>query len=522
MSRLKHLLLLLSLTTCIEAYPQDWPKIIQEPGPGAYASWMIEAYDHGYFIIGPKATYKYSWIIKTDINGDILWNKKVGDGQYRSILGSIDQSFDGGFVVTGQSNKYDSYGDPVIMKFSPCGEVEWCTVINTPGDGDRGRQIRSTPDGGYLMLAMYSDPNPLNRIQLFKFDQSGELIWRQNYPPDSTVFGEDSKNLYVDSSYYIVSAVCYYLEPGSTGGYERPYYIKTDTAGNVIWRLVYGSGNGFHGFPYFEPRKSTSGFFYDVGYHSNYCDTPALWKYSEAGEELYYQELYPEACPGGGGALNFIDDTTLVAFVGGTVNGQDSSKWIKVDTFGIQQSARYYPTTWITGTSFSVISPNRKIVSLSGKSQKIYFYRLNDSLEFDSLYTIPRTYDSLCPYPIVSDTVDPDCGLIVSIQDPQAEPEAYRLKIYPNPASGKLTIEVPEFLEKRTGPADFQVSTIYHQWGSATLEAWDLFGKKLLEKAIEQGSTPVELDVSHWPAGMVVFRLIYQGGTVATEKVVIR
>jgi len=207
--------------------------------------------------------------------------------------------------------------------------------------------------------------------------------------------------------------------------------------------------------------------------------------------------------------------------VGGTVNGLDSSKWIKVDTFGIQQYAKNYQPTWITGTSYSVISFDEKIVSISGKSLKIYFYKLNSDLEYDSLYTMPRTYDSLCPYPIVSDTVDPDCGLIVNIQDPEVEPESYRLKIYPNPASGHLTIEVPEFLEKRTGPSDFQGSTVYHQWGSATLEAWDLFGMKLLERQVTQGSAPVELDISHWPAGMVVFRLVYRGETVSTKKVVV-
>jgi len=528
----------------MEVYPQDWPRIIQEPGPGAYARWMIEAYDHGYFIIGPKATYKYTWIIKTDINGDILWDIKVGNGQYMSIMGGIDQAPDGGFVAAGQSNKYDSWGDPVIMKFSPCGEVEWCTVIHTPGIGDYAWQVRSTYDNSYLMLARYSDPNPYNRIQLFKFDQSGELIWRQNYPPDSTVFGEDSKNLFIDSSYYILSASCYYLEPGGTGGYERPYYIKTDTAGNVIWRLVYGANNGFHGFPYFAPQKSISGFFYDIGWHSNYCDTPALWKFSESGEELYYQDLYPEACPGGNGSLHFLDDTTLIAFVGGTVNNDFFCKWIKVDTLGLEQQARYYSEGWIKGGGMAVIGLDRKIASLSKISSTIYFYKINDNLEFDSLYTMPRSYDSLCPYPIVSDTVNPDCGLIVSIQDPEIEPEAYRMKIYPNPASGKLTIEVPELLvkwsggqaDRRTGgktpspggegwggaDADFQVSTVYHQWGSATLEAWDLFGKKLLERQVTQGSAPVELDISHWPAGIVVFRLVYRGETVATEKVVIR
>jgi len=70
----------------------------------SHARWLLEAYDNGYFIIGPQSTYKYSWIIKTDINGEISWDKKVGDGQYQFILGVIDQTLDGGFVVTGQSN----------------------------------------------------------------------------------------------------------------------------------------------------------------------------------------------------------------------------------------------------------------------------------------------------------------------------------------------------------------------------------------------------------------------------------
>ena len=322
MQRIRFILIILAIFSCHVAYPQDWPKVIQEPGPGAYAYWLTETYDNGFFIIGPKANFKYTWIVKTDINGDILWNKKVGNGQYICILGSIDQVLDGGFVIAGQSNKYDSWGDPVIMKFSACGDVEWCTVIKTLGDGDYARQVRSTFDSCYLMLTLYSDPNPLNRIQLFKFDKYGKLIWRQNYPPDSLMFAEDSKNLFVDSTYYLISAECYYPDPGQPGGYERPYYIKTDTAGNIIWRLVYGSGNGYHGFPFFQPLKSNTGFFYDVGWHSNYCDTPALFKFSESGEESYFQDLYPEACPGGNGALNFLNDTTLVVFVSGTVNGE--------------------------------------------------------------------------------------------------------------------------------------------------------------------------------------------------------
>ena len=146
---------------------------------------------------------------------------------------------------------------------------------------------------------------------------------------------------------------------------------------------------------------------------------------------------------------------------------------------------------------------------------------------------MPRTYDSLCPYPIVSDTVDPDCGLIVSIKDPEEYPELYRLRVYPNPASNKVTVEIPEFLIKRSGtlvgagskPAPdgsgFQVTTVYHQWGSATLVVYDLFGRKMMEQLVLQADREVEVEVSQWQGGMYVFRLSYRGETVATEKVVV-
>jgi len=516
--KLKYFIFCLTITIHYQSFPQVWPKVF----PNAYARWLIESYDKGFFIIGPKNTYKYSWIIKTDINGSILWDKNVGNGQYLSILGGIDQTFDGGIVVTGQTNKYDTWGDPVIMKFSACGEVEWCSVVNTVGIGDFSMQVRTTIDTCYLMLAIYSDPSPLNRIQLFKFDETGELIWRQNYPPDSLVFAEDSKNLYVDSSFYLISAKCYYLEPGMPGGYEHPYYIKTDTAGNVIWRLVYGSGNGFHGFPGYKPINNNAGFFYDAALHSNFCDTPALIKFSEEGEESYYQDLYPETCPGGLGALNFLNDTTLVVFVGGTVNGDKYYKWIKTDTLGFEQQVRYYTDVWMRSSNNALLTQDQKIASLSSnQSSTIYFYKINSDLELDSIYTIPITYDSLCPFPIVSDTVDPDCDLIVSIQDPEQHPEAYQLKVYPNPAANTITVEIPQLLQKHTGPGGFQATTVYHKWGTAVLEVCDLFGKKQLERVVHQGQTPVTMDVSRWPWGMYVFRLSFRGETVAMEKVVV-
>jgi hypothetical protein len=55
-------------------------------------------------------------------------------------------------------------------------------------------------------------------------------------------------------------------------------------------------------------------------------------------------------------------------------------------------------------------------------------------------------YDSLCPYPIASDTITLDCE-VVGMDEPFQNPETGRLKVYPDPTSDILHIEIPEKLK---------------------------------------------------------------------------
>jgi len=512
--------MMLFFNTHLISYSQNWPKIFT----GRYAYWLTEHYDMGCFIIGPLNNFNFSYIVKNNINGDKIWEKRLGNGQYLCIAGCIEPTIDGGFVISGQTNKYDSWGDPFIMRFNACGEVQWCTVISIPGTDDYAISVKPTPFNEYVVLTIYSDPSPWHHTQLYKFNSGGTLIWRQDYPVQGNAFEDEPRNLRVDSSAYLISGMCYYPDPGVPGGYERPYYICTDTAGNVNWRLVYGAVNGFHGTPFYSTiRNSSKSFYYSTGVHSNFCDTPVLIKFSINGTEDYHEDLFPGSCPAGNSAINFLNDTTIITMVGGTLSGVDIYKWIKTDTLGIEFQSKEYTQNWMKYTGLSIISSDQKIVNISRSlgGPTFYFYKLNSDLEFDSIYTMPHTYDSLCPYPIVSDTVDPDCGLIVSIEDSEENPEAYCLKVYPNPAANMVTVEIPELLQKQTGPAGFQATTVYHQWGSATLEVYGLFGKKQLEYIVQQGQPPVEIDVSQWERGMYVFRLVFRGETVAAEKVVV-
>jgi len=70
------------LLTCNYIHAQNWPKIYGD-NFHAYVKKVLEDYDHGYLIGGDVLananTFRYAWIIKTDINGNAIWNKKYGD-----------------------------------------------------------------------------------------------------------------------------------------------------------------------------------------------------------------------------------------------------------------------------------------------------------------------------------------------------------------------------------------------------------------------------------------------------------
>jgi hypothetical protein len=510
-------------------FSQPWPKTYPQWN-GSHIYWLLNSYDKGYvFLIGPSyLDYKYSIIIKTDINGNVLWDKYIGNGQSTFRVGQIDQTNDNGLIYCSGFDKYDPSGsaDPFLIKFNPCGEIQWCSVINTPGIFDYADRVRQTPEGNYVMLTSYSDTNPLNRIQLFKFDSSGNLYWKHNYPGDSVIFGEDAYDVKVLNDGYLITGTCYSPDSGQTGGgWERPYYIKTDTAGNEIWRLSYGRNNGFHGMPFYSCQTITNaaGNFYNAGWHSNYCDTPALNKCLGDGSESNYQDLIPGACPGGTGELHWLDDTTMAVFSEGTLNGTLIAKWMKLDTLGIAKYSKFFTQSYILNSNdlSSVVTFDKKIASVEGYNLLLYFYKLNQDLDFDSIYTHQYVYDSVCPHPIVSDTIDPNCDLIVSVDDSKKFPQASKLKVYPNPATNHLSVEFPKVLVIKSGHGKYSSSKEYYQWKSTSIEVYDLEGKKVFEKEIPKVQQQLELDISDWQRGMYYFRLVYDTQTVDGVKVII-
>jgi hypothetical protein len=119
----------------------------------------------------------------------------------------------------------------------------------------------------------------------------------------------------------------------------------------------------------------------------------------------------------------------------------------------------------------------------------IYLWKMNADLEDDTLYTQPMVYDSLCPYQILSDTIDLDCDIFVNLEDiPTKEVYESTIKISPNPARDWALLTFPE---------NFKNDHIY-------LTVYNTFGQEVIQKEVTITNNMYTLETSGLPSGLYI------------------
>jgi hypothetical protein len=149
-------------------------------------------------------------------------------------------------------------------------------------------------------------------------------------------------------------------------------------------------------------------------------------------------------------------------------------------------------------------------------------YKFNSNLAYDSVYTMPRIYDSLCLHPIVSDTIPmPDNCIYVSLPEEPKVGEIQPLKLYPNPASDYVSIELPEYAVS-SNDIGITVESRYRPiQGECELVAYDINGKKIYSETLTAGGRNHVIITSGWGAGIYLVELGQKGVRIASGKVVV-
>ncbi len=211
----------------------DWLSSVVPTADGGY---LLAGYSDsgksGNKTQNSKGVYDY-WIVKLDKNGKQRWDKTLGGKGYDNLMAAIATA-DGGYLLAGASdsdvsgNKSENsrgYTDYWIIKTDKNGNKLWDRTIGG-NDSDELTTLIATGDGGYLLAGnSYSEASKdksentkgIYDFWLVKTDNKGKKLW------DKTIGGnlEDVPNQIVSTTDggYLLAGVSSSTESGdkSTG-----------------------------------------------------------------------------------------------------------------------------------------------------------------------------------------------------------------------------------------------------------------------------------------------------------------
>jgi hypothetical protein len=194
--------------------------------------------DGGYVLTGSTNSYGNGdsdvYLIKTDGNGDSLWTRTFG-GENQDYCNSVQQTTDGGYIITGRTESYGAGNkDVYLIKTDGNGDSLWTKTFGGTSF-DNGISVQQTNDGGYIILGGTESYGAGNRdIYLIKTDGNGDSLWTKTFGGASQDFGNFVKQ--TNDGGYIVTGVTESYGAGN----KDAYLIKTDASGDSLWTKTFG------------------------------------------------------------------------------------------------------------------------------------------------------------------------------------------------------------------------------------------------------------------------------------------
>lgn len=541
LSLLIGILLLLPLLT----FSQTWPKIFIIPGDYSKGKVAFETYDDGIFLLSENigiGTRLSGWLIKTDANGNILWDRILGNhNKYYSLTDNMEPTIDSGVVVAMSTRFFEQdpfgfYNDPVFIKLNKCGQLDWCTIISLSGTANSGKDIVQTNDGYFGLYFNWNTYS--NQIGVVKMDNDGQILWHFTYNNDTIVDNYPWDLLALDDGSAIVTGYGYYDDGQSPTIKLKPLKLHIAADGDVIsWQAAHYNNDTLRGADY-QTIKDNRGNLYSAGYTVtqnypfNYANK-SLRKQKINGEGL---EFYVIDSMGIFGYLDWMADSTIVVTGSFEVwvswpQKRTPSDVSIIDTLGnVLYQRILLDDYW--GSAYRVTTTrDNKILATGGADAEnpygpqgnTFLFKLTSTLEDDVYDPTPRVYDYACPGGVIPhDTIGMEqCDVVVSAAHLATLPDVAVMEVFPNPVSDVFYVRLPEFIAIRNNNKGLKTALYQSNYQQQSiLQVFDLNGRFITEQKLTQGQLVAEFNASHWPSGMYLLRLVYKNKTVGSAKVV--
>ena len=203
--------------------------------------WVVQTNDGGYALIGltnsSGAGGTDTWLVKTDASGNMLWNKTYGGTGEDWDLCMI-QANDGGYAISGYTTSFGAGGqDAWFVKTDSNGNMLWNKTYGGTGT-DVLYTIVQTSDGGYTLGGRTNSFGAGGSdAWLVKTDSNGNILWNKTYGGASSEYGLHM--IQTSEGGYAIAGFTISFATGLPGAYDA-WLVKTDASGNMQWHKAFG------------------------------------------------------------------------------------------------------------------------------------------------------------------------------------------------------------------------------------------------------------------------------------------
>jgi len=491
---------------------QRWEIIIGRPNISETAIDKIETYDKGFCLLNYERWGKIS-LIKSNINGTVLWEKTILNQENNLTPRSICELNASDLIVTGSAGE-----SGMIIKLNTCGEVEWCIRFENPEYNMISfNDAVILENGDILVLAFLQrvDNNITKQNYLFCFDSSGNYLWKKAYASKDNypLFGDRQLwNLFQFSNYYLMSGEAYYPYPSDPSRvFLRPFFVRVDSMFDEVFVLPYGVEDSIVGSAFDIKDSGDNSINTGVGGRTlpnTGVKNSFIMMFDKEGHEtsswtISNEDIGPSVERNVAELIiNASDSTEILAefIIDGNI-GSFEGELVVDSNYSVKEYLKHENTN-PPATNIINTSTNEFLFATSVKElpyvgdYDILLYRLNADLSQTAINTNTYTYDSLCDnLPIVSDTIYlNNCSIVTSIDDVPLPSEYYSyiktipINIYPNPASSGITFEFG--------------NTEHHK--DIVLKVFDINGQLIFAQELADGHVQINTSVSSWVGGMYI------------------
>ncbi len=260
--------MLLSVTVVLAQAPDTlWTKRIG----GIFDQWCRSAKqtsDRGYIIAGQSQPIGYFYLVKTDSDGHVEWERNYKDYELNGGIFSVELTSDGGYISAGYVHITSKLRNQTgLLRTDGAGNVVWTRKFKG-GSSNVALCVKQTTDNGFIIggyESSFTSGDASQGAYLKKLNAAGETLWTRSNLNVSSI---KAVNLAVGGGYIVLgnSSECHLMrinDKGETlwsneycgegqrvirtddGGYilagrdRDAFLLKVDSLGNTLWDRTY-------------------------------------------------------------------------------------------------------------------------------------------------------------------------------------------------------------------------------------------------------------------------------------------